>query len=713
MSAPWRRALLATFVLLLALTGWTPASAQTESRPLVVVLTAGLTWSDADPSRQQHLDVPEGATLAATSRHTAAQVTCRLDGILTLSSGIPVASLSSRAGGACANLDDLTHPTSHQWLTWTEEARAIAPTARIGALGDDLRRSGVSLAAIGDAAALALSSPSRRQNADAAPHDPHGLAIAVSEATRSHTLTVVDAGAVAPDSSVTVSASALHAQPSDGLPHFDTSERVNRRVVLERVNAIRSTVGPHADIIVVDIADTSTVPHLGIYMDTSGPQGLAHSSTARRDGFVTLTDVSRHLRARFLSGGDPISTVPGGSIEELRDHVTQLSLHSDLTRIVQARFYIGFGVATVLLLAAGLLHAIFARPRAPRFRFLLRLAALSLALIAPATWAASHLPAAVFGMDFSTSGAQGSAAAVTARFFLVTTLIATLFGLACETASRIGGGHGHGRATVSVVCAATIELCWACGTVLAGSSDQLNTMFGSVGATATRFYGMNNNKFALALAAMVVIVCYLASRPGKGGVVAGVGVCVLVTVIDGFPLLGADVGGPLALCLAGGCAVLLGRGVKLRWFHLLAAAVVGALFSVACAWCDWWFAPSPSHAGQFFEAVTHGQAWPILRRKFVAMTDTFIGSGLAAGLWVCVLFLATAGIVWLRRSGRWPRRWTRPTDLMGRSFLAAGIGSVAAAATNDSGAIIVALVVSFLASLTIASRTLDAPTSVR
>ena len=115
--------------------------------------------------------------------------------------------------------------------------------------------------------------------------------------------------------------------------------------------------------------------------------------------------------------------------------------------------------------------------------------------------------------------------------------------------------------------------------VVLGSSLQLDSAFGFSPEIAGRFIGFGNVSYALLAAAAILLAGLLAHRLGRRwGPWVGVTVLVVVTVADGAPFWGADVGGMLTMVpvFALLAARLLGRSIRARTlFVAFGATVVG------------------------------------------------------------------------------------------------------------------------------------------
>ena len=108
--------------------------------------------------------------------------------------------------------------------------------------------------------------------------------------------------------------------------------------------------------------------------------------------------------------------------------------------------------------------------------------------------------------------------------------------------------------------------------VVTGGRLQLSSLMGVQPLVGARFYGFNNQAFALFAATTVLLAVALANplvqrgrRAAAAAVVAGIGV--VATVLDGMPGLGSDFGGPPALVPGSRSLALLAAGTRLSWLQ--------------------------------------------------------------------------------------------------------------------------------------------------
>ncbi|MDR1800019.1 MAG: hypothetical protein LBR19_09125 [Bifidobacteriaceae bacterium] len=173
---------------------------------------------------------------------------------------------------------------------------------------------------------------------------------------------------------------------------------------------------------------------------------------------------------------------------------------------------------------------------------------------------------------------------------------------------------------------------------------------------AKRLYGFGNPAFALFGTGAILAACLFARRSTANGyprkAAAGVTVVGLIAVaINGWPSLGADFGGAIALVCAFGVLTLLVLEVKLTWLRALGVAALGAAAGVGLATLDYLRGPDHwTHIGAFADKVLHGGAWEILARKAQMWTHLSVP--------VTALLLVIAAIALVAR-----RRGLRPPGL--------------------------------------------------
>ena len=116
-----------------------------------------------------------------------------------------------------------------------------------------------------------------------------------------------------------------------------------------------------------------------------------------------------------------------------------------------------------------------------------------------------------------------------------------------------------------------------------------------------------------------------------------------VVVCDGWPSMGADFGGVLALTPILVWLVLAFSDVRITWARVLAGGAAAVVVAVVISWLDWRRgAAARSHLGAFFQRVLDGDAEKIVIRKATAagasiVTPVGIGSlVIGVAVWIVI-----------------------------------------------------------------------------
>lgn len=368
--------------------------------------------------------------------------------------------------------------------------------------------------------------------------------------------------------------------------------------------------------------------------------GLLRSSTTRRDGYVQLADVAptvlgllgetppqeiegRPFQVGAGDGGDRVARLAAeGAAAEFRD---------DLMPVV---------VPLVIALLAALVAATALAARQVRQQ----------PGVDPARWHAALGPLAL--------GALGVVPAtfVVARFsglvgytgwyLAAVAAVAIVVGLVSWSIERVRPGMG------AIVGTGAIVALFA-GDVLIGAPLQVNAVFGYSVAVAGRFAGLGNLAFALFSAATVVLVALVVDRFGRAGLRGVLGLLAVVVLLEGLPMLGADVGGVLSMVPAFGITalVLAGRPVRAREVGglVLAAGATVLLFAFIDVTRS---AGSQTHLARLAEHLIAGR-WGPFADSLTRRLDASFGDAVM-GAWALVigLIVLMAGYVVLVVRGR-------------------------------------------------------------
>jgi hypothetical protein len=182
-----------------------------------------------------------------------------------------------------------------------------------------------------------------------------------------------------------------------------------------------------------------------------------------------------------------------------------------------------------------------------------------------------------------------------------------------------------------------------------GAVMQPGSMLNSRPIFGLRWYGFGNVTFAAYATAGLLLAGYVAHRllaaGRRGAAVAAVGsIGFGIVICEGWPSMGSDFGGVIALTPAVLWLMLALSGIKITWPKLLAIGG-GAVLAVALISVLDWRRGSDrrSHLGNFVQRILDGDAPDVISRKAVASAET-IGSilgiaSLSIGvvLWIVIL----------------------------------------------------------------------------
>lgn len=743
--ASWRRvrALIALVAAVLAVAAIAAPSSASASRPLpaaadderaVVLLgAAGLRWDDVTEEGTPDLwALSQEASLGQNAVRSVRRLACPADGWLAISAGKRAADLPS-PDGRCRTLlqpaDDARVPG---WTAYAIAAAEATYGASLGTLGDAVAAGGVPAAGFGPGAAIALADSDGVPVGTHAPRpsDAADLTPAVTAALAEADLVVVDAGTVRdPGKATTQRPLGTPVNPAWAEP--SRSEQV-RRVEAYLAAALDGVAasGRPVTVLVASLSDSGADPRLQLAA-ALGPavvagtppfgDSLLGSASTRQDGIIQTTDLTPSiLEALDLMGevppgtlvGSPVEAVAVGSATAPLDAVLDIGLHAVEIQPLIPPFFLALVIINLvfyLLVAIGLNSWVVARlrTRAPlrptTVLTFLSVAGVSIASIPVATYLANALP-------WWRAGASGWA-----LFGLVVLIIGVI------TVVTLLPPWGRGTtAPIAVVAGLTMAvLCYDAAT---GGKLQVSALMGAPPTVAGRFYGLNNQAYAL-LATASVLVAVVASDPfvkagrrkAAAAVIAGIGI--LVTVLDGMPGLGSDFGGPPSLVPAFTIFVLLALGVRITWSKVMLVLAAGAAVVLGLSFLDWLRPESQrTHLGRFIDTVLDGGLWDVITRKVDQNLSNLGGTWLTllalGGIALVVLVLARpirsvanapdgGPYSWL--SGGTPLRMLgEASPMLGSGLVTLGVVLTLGFALNDSGIVIPAIGVALAVPLLVA-----------
>jgi len=368
-------------------------------------------------------------------------------------------------------------------------------------------------------------------------------------------------------------------------------------------------------------------------LGTTLPGWLTSAST-RREGIVTLTDLTRTLVDFGRPPDSPVPVIVDGSpfavyeapltIAAIEQRLAETAALSDAAPAA----YLGVGLTgaalTLIMIAGVILH---------------RLKITQLILTMSTVWLASMMLTGV--VPWQRSDSPG---VVVVCVMLVGTAILT--GAALLLA-RLVPSPAAIAGTALTVATFTVDAALG-GPVQPGSLLNSRPIFG------LRWYGFGNVTFGAYASAGLILAGYVAHRflLGRHRRAAILAVALIgfgIVVCEGWPTMGSDFGGVVALTPAvlwlifalSSTAITFPRLVIATGSAVLAVAVISVL--------DWTRGPDQrSHLGNFVQRILDGDALEVVSRKAVAAFQTLTGPlGVGAviigiALWVVIFKYAAS-----------------------------------------------------------------------
>lgn len=708
-----------------------PSQPVDDERAVVLLGVAGVRWSDVTEDGTPALwRVADEGSLAQNAVRSVRRLACPADGWLAISAGKRAADVPSEDGRCRTLLQPVAGGVVPGWDDYVTAAAEATYGARLGTLGGAVAETGVAAVGLGGGAAIALA------DTDGVPvgeHEPlpqesASLTQTVADALLTADLLVVDVGTVRDPGKATTERplGTPGSPPPDDVTRADQVALVDERLAAV-LAGIDATERP-ATVLLVSLADSGRGPYLqlsaalGSAVVPGTPplaDSLLGSRSTRQDGIVQTTDFAPTiLQALGITGVVPPGTLVGSPVEAVATvespfaSVLDIGRHSVAIQPLIPPFFLALvfiNLIFYLLVTIGLNSRVVARlrtraPLDPRavLRFL-SLAGVSIASIPVATYLANALP-------WWRTGAPGWTI-----FGLVVAIIGVI--TVITLAPRWGRAPS---APIAVVAGLTmLVLCYDAAT---GGKLQVSALMGAPPTVAGRFYGLNNQAFAL-LATSSALVAVVATDPlvkagrrrAAAAVIAGIGI--VVTILDGTPGLGSDFGGPPVLVPGFAILALMALGVRLTWLRVLGVLAIGAFVVIAFALLDWLRPEAQrTHLGRFVDTVLDGGLWDVITRK--------VDQNLAnlGGTWLTLLALGGIALVvlvllrpirsvanapdggpyaWL--SGGAPLRLLGDTSpMLGPGLTTLGVMLALGFAVNDSGIVIPAIGVSLAVPLLVA-----------
>ena len=515
-----------------------------------------------------HLDDAQAGVVSTRPRYVGA---CAAAGWTTLGAGRRAA-----VGDLCDPTVTVqgSGATVPDWDARLAAAAARRGDARLGTLAGSIPGC---VAAVGPGAALAAARPDGTVAAYATPE-----AFVASREKLTCPVTVVDAGAA--------------------------SDRVVAALAgREDVTVFVSGIGP---------APGSDDPGLGVlYRIGTTLPGFVTSASTRREGIVTLTDLTRELVDVGRGSAASVATIDGSPLAVYPSDLSVAAIDQQNREVAALS---DASVTGYLFLAAGgTLLALLALVGAFRRRWILPEGVLTLGSV---LLAAMMLTGAV---PWARASSPGLAVGLT-----VWAVAGVLTLLAVAVSRRTSLPPPVAGALISVV--AFIVDAALGGPMEPGSLLNSRPVYG------LRWYGFGNVTFAAYAGAALVLAGWVAHRflmrdRRRAAVLAVAAIGFGVVVCEGWPSMGSDFGGVIGLVPAVLWLCLTLSGVRITWLRLLLVGVAAVVAVTAISLADWARGPDRrSHLGNFVQRVIDGDALDVVSRKAVASYET-IASPLGVG----------------------------------------------------------------------------------
>jgi hypothetical protein len=370
---------------------------------------------------------------------------------------------------------------------------------------------------------------------------------------------------------------------------------------------------PHVTVVVTGIGPPagSDDPSLqALYILHAAPAGWLTSASTRRNGILNLTDLTATLIAAGRRDVPGMPTPVDGSPFEMRTEIVTAAETQEHLKAVVALSNAAVRADTALAgIGAVLLVILIASLTARRF-----------AIARPILEWGTILPATML---------LAGAVPWNATRWPVLVLLLTLAGWSIALTVVVFAGAKRFNVPFAVAGAAVTVTAFTVDAALGGVMEP-GSMLNSRPVNGGRWYGFGNVTFAVYAAATLVLVGYLAHRLRATGHrrAALVSVAVIgfgVVICEGWPSMGADFGGVIALTPAFLWLLLVLADVPITWSKLVGAAGSALLLVAAISWLDWRRGPTArTHLGAFFQRVLDGDALDIIIRKAVAAAGSIL-----------------------------------------------------------------------------------------
>jgi hypothetical protein len=580
-------------------------------RHVVIVGISGLRWSLVTPAGTPELwRLAGGGSVGSLVDYAQQPLSCPADGWLTLNA-------AARAQGPrpCTPLPEVVPdgagagvPAMPQIVADNRGYHESPDWGLLGSLAS-------CATAVGPGAALALASPAGAVSS----YLPSAGELSAAVLARCP-LTVVDLGQIGGIERTVASA-------IDG--------RLARIVAELPAGTLLLVTSPGAAIPAGPGSGPAGPPHL-MTVVVSGPGfagGLLDSSSTRRPGIVTLTDLTPTV-AGWLGRPVPAGTVgarigrtPRGSLAPTIRVLLGRDTAEQVWLATHGWFLAGYALADALVfgLPALLFWGAGQERRRARARCW-RIAGVVAAAVPLGSYLANLVP--WWRLAHPAWWLCGLAVGLT---------------LVAAAAALAGPWRRDPFGPFGLICLATLGVLGV--DAMTGSRLQLESPFGLSLLVSGRYYGIGNDVLGVYCVSALVGAAWLGRARPRGPVPAATAVGLFAVIALGWPGFGAKVGGTIALvpCLVLLIAAL--AGVRVSWRWALPAALSGlALFALFAVVSYFFPAAGGSDIGTFAGNLLRGGGGGVLERKASSNVGTLTVS--AVRWLIPVAALAAAAALW-------------------------------------------------------------------
>jgi hypothetical protein len=517
---------------------------------------------------------------------------------------------------------------------WDDYLTAVANqkyNAKLGSFGEVIADSSVSAAALGPGAAIALATPEGSVAGAffARPSEAADFTAQTARALDSlegdSRLLVVDAGQVRLSRTAQANEAVVTAQ----ITELDARVEATLRAIYANDPGLT-----HTTVMLASLADPLGAPRISILaMAGAGVEGNYLSSpSTRQSGYNQATDLPTTLfglldvdysqaRSSFVGSRIGYESLPATGTERIAQLVDDED-HVLAARPLVGSFFAFYCIANIALFAlvSYIFSGHFLRRAAQGDSWFARHSRQIIRACEIGGIAIASLPiGAVIANIFPWWRSPNPTLTLYALIALIIVIIIAVALIPAWRAWRFGPIAIFSIVT-SVVLAADIAT---------GATLQMASLMGVQPMVGGRFYGFNNQAFTHFGVATALLAGAIANSLVVAGrrklaclVVSAIGVFAIV--MDGFPSLGADFGGPPALFPAFALLALMALGTTLNFKKVFGVLIGAGVLVSSFAVVDWLRpADERTHLGRFVDTVIDGGFFEVVGRKLGAGLSTF------------------------------------------------------------------------------------------